>query len=121
VVEDERLPLPANDGQRRVEATRKGMRLLPRHRTAPWVGPRPSGYRYPRQRAVTGCDGDASPRGAGDGRGARRLFNALKAQTPLGRLADPAETAAVALFLASDDSSFMTGSEVFVDGGLAQV
>jgi NAD(P)-dependent dehydrogenase (short-subunit alcohol dehydrogenase family) len=31
------------------------------------------------------------------------------------------ETAAVALFLASDDSSFMTGSEVFVDGGLAQV
>jgi NAD(P)-dependent dehydrogenase (short-subunit alcohol dehydrogenase family) len=31
------------------------------------------------------------------------------------------ETAAVALFLASDDSSFMTGSEVFVDGGRAQV
>jgi enoyl-[acyl-carrier-protein] reductase (NADH) len=27
----------------------------------------------------------------------------------------------VALFLASDESSFMTGSEVFVDGGLAQV
>jgi len=49
------------------------------------------------------------------------LFNALKAQVPLGRLADPAETAAVALFLASDDSSFMTGSEVFVDGGAAQV
>lgn len=49
------------------------------------------------------------------------LFNALKAQTPLGRLADPAETAAVALFLASDESSFMTGSEVFVDGGSAQV
>jgi NAD(P)-dependent dehydrogenase (short-subunit alcohol dehydrogenase family) len=34
---------------------------------------------------------------------------------------NPDETAAVALFLASDDSSFMTGSEVFVDGGLAQI
>lgn len=41
--------------------------------------------------------------------------------TPLGRLGDPAETAAVAAFLASDDSSFMTGSEVFVDGGYAQI
>jgi NAD(P)-dependent dehydrogenase (short-subunit alcohol dehydrogenase family) len=42
-------------------------------------------------------------------------------QTALGRLGDPSETAAVALFLASDDSSFMTGGEVYVDGGLAQV
>ncbi|APR81331.1 3-oxoacyl-[acyl-carrier protein] reductase [Minicystis rosea] len=54
--------------------------------------------------------------------GAREaMFDALKAQTALGRLADPAETAAVALFLASEESSFMTGSEVFVDGGAAQV
>jgi NAD(P)-dependent dehydrogenase (short-subunit alcohol dehydrogenase family) len=43
------------------------------------------------------------------------------AQTPLGRMGRPEETAAVALFLASDDSSYMTGSEVFVDGGMAQV
>lgn len=55
----------------------------------------------------------------GDARNA--LLEALKSQTALGRLADPAETAAVVLFLASDDSSFMTGSEVFVDGGLAQI
>ena len=41
--------------------------------------------------------------------------------TALGRMGDPDETAAVALFLASDDSSFMTGSEVFVDGGQAQI
>ena len=40
---------------------------------------------------------------------------------PLGRIGDPDEIAAVASFLASDDSSFMTGSEVFVDGGLAQI
>ncbi|MDF2119536.1 SDR family oxidoreductase [Roseiarcaceae bacterium H3SJ34-1] len=48
-------------------------------------------------------------------------LEALGATTPLGRMADPAETAAVAAFLASGDSSFMTGGEVFVDGGLAQV
>ncbi len=33
----------------------------------------------------------------------------------------PVEVAAVAAFLASPDSSFMTGSEVFADGGLAQI
>jgi NAD(P)-dependent dehydrogenase (short-subunit alcohol dehydrogenase family) len=45
----------------------------------------------------------------------------MGAGTPLGRLGDPAETAAAAAFLASSDSSFMTGSEVFVDGGVAQI
>lgn len=48
-------------------------------------------------------------------------FQALGAATPIGRLGDPKETGAVAAFLASADSSFMTGGEVFVDGGLAQV
>jgi NAD(P)-dependent dehydrogenase (short-subunit alcohol dehydrogenase family) len=48
-------------------------------------------------------------------------FNALGSTTPLGRVGDPTETGAVAAFLASSDSSFMTGGEVFVDGGLAQV
>jgi hypothetical protein len=45
------------------------------------------------------------------------MLGELKVQTPLGRIAAPDETAAVALFLASDNSSFMSGSEVFVDGG----
>jgi NAD(P)-dependent dehydrogenase (short-subunit alcohol dehydrogenase family) len=49
------------------------------------------------------------------------LLAGLASQAPLERMGNPDETAAVALFLASDDSSFMTGSEVFVDGGLAQV
>jgi NAD(P)-dependent dehydrogenase (short-subunit alcohol dehydrogenase family) len=49
------------------------------------------------------------------------LLAGLVGQAPLERLGNPDETAAVASFLASDDSSFMTGSEVFVDGGLAQV
>ena len=46
---------------------------------------------------------------------------AYGAMTPLQRMADPAEIAAVAAFLASPDSSFMTASEVAVDGGLAQL
>lgn len=37
--------------------------------------------------------------------------------TPMGRLGQPEEIAAVIAFLASDDASFMTGSEVYVDGG----
>lgn len=42
-------------------------------------------------------------------------------QSPLSRVGNPDEIAAVATFLASNDSSYMTGSEIFVDGGQAQV
>jgi NAD(P)-dependent dehydrogenase (short-subunit alcohol dehydrogenase family) len=45
----------------------------------------------------------------------------MGAGTPIGRIGDPAEIAAAAAFLASADSSFMTGSEMFVDGGVAQI
>lgn len=48
-------------------------------------------------------------------------MDAIGTTTTLGRAGDPAETGAVAAFLGSSDSSFMTGGEVFVDGGLAQV
>lgn len=46
---------------------------------------------------------------------------AFGAMTPLQRMADPAEIGAAAAFLASPDSSYMTGSEIAVDGGLAQI
>jgi NAD(P)-dependent dehydrogenase (short-subunit alcohol dehydrogenase family) len=45
----------------------------------------------------------------------------LGSSTPIGHVGNPSEIGAVAAFLASSDSSFMTGSEVFADGGLAQI
>lgn len=49
------------------------------------------------------------------------MYAGLKAQVPLNRIGDASEVAAAALLLASDDSSFMTGGEIFADGGAAQV
>jgi NAD(P)-dependent dehydrogenase (short-subunit alcohol dehydrogenase family) len=49
------------------------------------------------------------------------MIRFVSANTPLGRLADPDEAASAALFLASSESSFVTGSELFVDGGSAQI
>ena len=46
---------------------------------------------------------------------------ALATLVPLGRLGQPDEVAKAVLFLASDDSSYITGVELFVDGGFAQV
>ena len=45
----------------------------------------------------------------------------IVSQVPLGRFGEPSEIASAALFLASNDSSFITGAELAVDGGLAQV
>ena len=45
----------------------------------------------------------------------------MAATIPMGRVADPREVAQAALFLAFDDSSYVNGIELFVDGGYAQV
>ena len=45
-------------------------------------------------------------------------LNALLTQIPLNRLGQPADVAGVAVFLASDDAAYVTGSTYFVDGGL---
>ena len=53
--------------------------------------------------------------------GGKELKNKLLSTIPLGRMGDPDEVAKAVSFLASDDSSYITGIELFVDGGLAQV
>jgi NAD(P)-dependent dehydrogenase (short-subunit alcohol dehydrogenase family) len=53
--------------------------------------------------------------------GADAIRAAFAAAIPLNRMGRPEEIASAALFLASDDSSFVAGAELSVDGGMAQV
>lgn len=58
---------------------------------------------------------------AGDQEQAARLKVMMAGQVPLGRLGRPEEVADAVLFLASDRSTFITGSSLDVDGGMNQI
>ncbi|CAH1654271.1 Uncharacterized oxidoreductase YkvO [Hyphomicrobiales bacterium] len=51
----------------------------------------------------------------------QQLKAGLAANIPLGRVGEPDEVAKAVVFLASDDASFVNGTELFVDGGFAQI
>ena len=55
------------------------------------------------------------------GEAGQERLKTLSTSIPLGRLGTPDEVARAVVFLASDDSSYITGTELFVDGGFAQV
>lgn len=52
---------------------------------------------------------------------AERMISALSSRIPMGRVGLPQEVANAAVFLAGDDSSFVNGIELAVDGGMAQI
>jgi NAD(P)-dependent dehydrogenase (short-subunit alcohol dehydrogenase family) len=67
-------------------------------------------------RNVTGVHGDVASAETG-----QQGLKMISSSVPLGRLGTPNEIAKAVVFLASDDSSYITGTELFVDGGFAQV
>jgi len=57
----------------------------------------------------------------GSSEAGQQRLKMISSSIPMGRLGTPDEIAKAVVFLASDDSSYITGIELFVDGGFAQV
>jgi NAD(P)-dependent dehydrogenase (short-subunit alcohol dehydrogenase family) len=108
---------PANDPGWKSEIKCRGGRGPTRHPTEPLKD------RRIRVNAVS--PGSIDTPGLGDllassETGAQRK-KMISNNVPLGRFGTPDEIAKAVVFLASDDASYITGTELFVDGGIAQV
>ena len=85
-----------------------------RTRAAPDLGERNRARRHPNARCGAGSGGRAVTRG----RRHDHTAGGAPGRIPMGRMGEPDDIGKVALFLASDLSSYMTGSQIVVDGGV---
>jgi len=60
-------------------------------------------------------------RNVADEKAFERILEFMKTMVPMKRMGEPLEVARAVLFMASEDSSFTTGAELMVDGGMTQV
>ena len=124
-----KLMIAAGDGGRIVNVSSGSTRTSPSCTTAPTPPPRVVcaclRARYLQELAPYGITvNDIAPgaiatpideRTLGDG----ELLHALQDVIPSGRVGEPDEVAGVAVFLASDEAAFVTGSTYYIDGGVA--
>jgi NAD(P)-dependent dehydrogenase (short-subunit alcohol dehydrogenase family) len=74
-----------------------------------------------REKELAAADSEGLRELLGSSETGQQRLNFISSAVPLVRLAKPEEIARALVFLASDDSSYITGTELFVDGGFAQV